>query len=183
VTLPELARLGFIEGRNLLLDVRAGSPVEAPRLARELVAPEPDVITAVASNPIDAAREATAAIPIFMMGAGSLMRDSGPLVSRQGANVTGVVILQAEPDVKRFELLDEVASGASQIAVLLDPRVPWHQARQQEPRETAAQKSVELLIVEATGSESYSAAFAALREAGAQALRVGSHPSSQSHRR
>jgi putative ABC transport system substrate-binding protein len=180
VTLPELARLGFIEGRNLLLDVRAGSPVEVPRLARELVALKPDVIMAVASNPIDAAREATTTIPIFMMGAGSLVRDSGPLISRQGRNATGVVILQAELDVKRLELLHELVSGMSRIAVLLDPRVPWHEARRQELRETAAQKGVDLLIVEATGPESYPAAFATMREARAQALLVGSHP--QFHR-
>ena len=90
------------------------------------------------------------------------------------------MILQTELDVKRFELLYEAVSGASRIAALLDPRTPWNEARRQELREAAAQKGVKLVIVEATGPEGYPAAFAAMREAGAQALLVGSHP--QFHR-
>ena len=88
VTLPELAKRGFVEGRNLVLDTRAGNPPEVPVLARELVALKADVIMAVASIPIDAVRAATAVIPIVMMGAGSEARDSGALASRPGGNAT-----------------------------------------------------------------------------------------------
>jgi putative tryptophan/tyrosine transport system substrate-binding protein len=180
VTLPELAKRGFVEGRNLVLDTRAGNPPEVPVLARELVALKADVIMAVASIPIDAVRAATAAIPIVMMGAGSEGRDSGALTSRPGGNATGLVILQAELDVKRFELLHEAVPGARRIAALLDPRTPWNEARRQDLQDAAAQKGVDLLIVEAAAPEAYPAAFAAMREAGSQALLVGSHP--QFHR-
>jgi len=39
VILPELAQRGFVDGRNLVVDVRIGNSDEMPKLARELVAP------------------------------------------------------------------------------------------------------------------------------------------------
>lgn len=34
---PEVARAGFSDGRNLILDARVGNPAELPELARNLV--------------------------------------------------------------------------------------------------------------------------------------------------
>jgi hypothetical protein len=44
--LPVLARQGFAEGRNLVLEVRIGTVGELPALAGELLATKPDVILA-----------------------------------------------------------------------------------------------------------------------------------------
>jgi putative tryptophan/tyrosine transport system substrate-binding protein len=41
-TLPELARHGFVEGRNLLVDAVIGAGEELPGLARELLARSTD---------------------------------------------------------------------------------------------------------------------------------------------
>jgi putative ABC transport system substrate-binding protein len=46
-TLPELARLGFVEGRNLVFDARDGEPDVLPDLMRELLATRPDAVVAV----------------------------------------------------------------------------------------------------------------------------------------
>src|SRR5215213_8743271 len=40
----QLAKLGFIEGRNLVVDVRVGAPDQLPRMAHELVATKPDAL-------------------------------------------------------------------------------------------------------------------------------------------
>jgi hypothetical protein len=45
-TLPKLAREGFVEGRNLVLEVRIGTAEELPALAKELLATVPDAILA-----------------------------------------------------------------------------------------------------------------------------------------
>jgi putative ABC transport system substrate-binding protein len=47
VTMPELAKLGFAEGRNLIVDQRIGDAAAMPEWARELVRASPDVIIAV----------------------------------------------------------------------------------------------------------------------------------------
>jgi hypothetical protein len=58
VMFPELARLGFTEGRNLVVEARFGPMEELPALARQLAAAHPDAIIA-AGNAIDAAQQAT----------------------------------------------------------------------------------------------------------------------------
>jgi putative ABC transport system substrate-binding protein len=45
VMVPELAKLGFTEGRNLVVEARFGPMEELPALARQLAAANPDAIT------------------------------------------------------------------------------------------------------------------------------------------
>src|SRR5207237_8262107 len=58
VMFPELARLGFTEGRNLVVEARFGPIEELPALARQLAGAHPDAIIA-AGNAIGAAQQAT----------------------------------------------------------------------------------------------------------------------------
>ncbi len=55
--LPELARFGFVEGRNLTMTTHVGPPARMPELAREAIATRPDVILAVSSVAILAYRD------------------------------------------------------------------------------------------------------------------------------
>ena len=47
--LPELARFGFVEGRNLALTTHVGPPARMRELAREAIATKPDVVVAVSA--------------------------------------------------------------------------------------------------------------------------------------
>src|SRR5262249_28986276 len=64
--LPELAREGFVEGRNLEISVRVGSASSLPTLARELVAEKPDAIIAIGAMAAGAAKDATDSVPIVL---------------------------------------------------------------------------------------------------------------------
>ena len=57
--LPELARLGFVEGRNLTSTTHVGPPTRMPELAREAIATKPDVVIAVSTVAILAVKEAS----------------------------------------------------------------------------------------------------------------------------
>ena len=59
VILPELAQRGFVDGRNLVVDVRIGKSDEMPKLARELVAANPEVIIAASDWALHAALDAS----------------------------------------------------------------------------------------------------------------------------
>src|SRR6266571_3278003 len=65
-----LADLGWVEGRNLRIDVRWAGPDVAPqqRDARELVALAPDVILVNGTTATRVARDTTRAIPIVFVG-------------------------------------------------------------------------------------------------------------------
>ena len=63
--LPELAKLGFAEGDNLVLNVEAGPREELPRLARALAATRPDAVIAASGPAIRAVRHAAPTVPII----------------------------------------------------------------------------------------------------------------------
>ena len=64
--LPELARFGFVEGRNLTMTTHVGLPARMPELAREAIATKPDVVITVSTVAILAAKEASSTVPIVV---------------------------------------------------------------------------------------------------------------------
>jgi putative ABC transport system substrate-binding protein len=105
-----LRDLGWIEGRNLTLELRFGDGQleKLPRLAAELVANQVDVIVTGSTPGALAAKRATDKIPVVFVTTGDPI--SGGLVSSLGRperNLTGVTALGAELNAKRLELLKE----------------------------------------------------------------------------
>jgi putative ABC transport system substrate-binding protein len=172
VTLPELAKLGFNEGRNVTLEERVGDATAMPGLARELLLSKPDAIIAIGGDGVRAASQATTTVPIVMFGASPVSKGLATNLSRPGGNVTGVVILATELDGKRLDLLREAVPAARRIAALFLPLAPLRQASEREMREVATSTGVELLPFDASEPEDYPAVFAAMRGAGAQAVVV-----------
>ena len=118
-----LRELGYVEGRNILLDRRyaGGDADRAAVLARELVEAKMDVIVTVGTVAARAAKAATSTIPVIVYGnfdpvALGLVTN----LARPRANVTGVLIA---PDGtlagKRLELLKLAVPQARRIALLI----------------------------------------------------------------
>ena len=117
-TLPELAKLGYREGRNLVIDERVGDAAAMPRLARETLLTKPDAIIAIGADAIAAAAAATSSVPIVIFGGDPVSRGLAINLSHPDGNVTGVVILVAELDAKRLDLLHEAVPAARRIGAL-----------------------------------------------------------------
>jgi putative tryptophan/tyrosine transport system substrate-binding protein len=115
-----LRDLGYVEGENLVIEWRAneGKLDRNPALAAELVRLKVDVIVAIGSAEIRAAKEATAVIPIVMVRGGDPV-GSGYVASlaRPGGNITGLALLRPELSGKRLELLKEIVPKLSRVAV------------------------------------------------------------------
>ena len=116
-----LAQLGWIEGRNLRIDLRwgAGDVGRLDTQARELVSLAPAVIVADAGVATRAAQRATQTIPIVYLVAGDpavvgLVRD----IARPEGNVTGFYGVQPSLAGKWLELLKEAAPHVTRVAVL-----------------------------------------------------------------
>ncbi len=122
--LQELQKLGWTEGRNVRMDIRAGAgnPATMRKYATELVALGPDVIVASGAAPVASLLEATHSVPIVFtivvdpMGAGFVEK-----LSRPGGNATGFMMFDYSLSGKWVELLKQVAPGMTQAAVLRDP--------------------------------------------------------------
>ena len=172
-----LQELGYLEGRNLVVDLRfaEGNPARLPALARALVQAPVDVIVAVGSLATKAAKEATPTLPIVMYGNfDPLALQLVDSLARPSGNVTGVLIA---PDgtlaSKRLELLKAAVPRASRIALLV-PDDDSARLQVEETRQAAASLGVELVVVTVRGKE-YSRAFAAIVAERPGALVVGSH--------
>lgn len=174
IVLPELARLGFVEGRNLVFDGRAGARNELPVAMGALLDARPDVVIAVGDAAVAAAAAATRTVPIVVFGANPVQLGHARSFSRPGGNVTGVVIFTGEIDVKRLSILREAVPDRRRVAVLLSTT----QQPIIEPalRSAAAGLGVDLLVFSAAAPAEYPAAFAAMRMAGADALLIGAAP-------
>src|SRR6516162_8382063 len=107
--LPELARFGFVEGRNLTLTTHVGLPARMPELARKAIATRPDVVVAASTVAILAVKEASSTVPIVMsfIGEDPIEKGLANSFARPGGSVTGVAMLAAEMDGKRASLLHE----------------------------------------------------------------------------
>jgi putative tryptophan/tyrosine transport system substrate-binding protein len=171
--LPVLAREGFVDGRNLVLEVRTGTVAELPELAGELLATNPDVILANGTIAIRAVRARSNTVPIVgsFIGGDPVAAGFAASLARPGGNVTGVVMLAPELDAKRLEFLHEAVPNARRIAALgVSP------AQGTAVRAAAEALGVELLPFYAEVPAVYPAAFAAMRSAGAQGLAILAAP-------
>src|SRR5262249_54890933 len=97
--------LGYIEGKNLLIEFRTtrGKSERLPELAAELVRLKVDVIVADTAGEVTAAKNATATIPIVMRSvADPIASDLVDSLAHPGGNVTGIATLAPELSGKRL---------------------------------------------------------------------------------
>jgi ABC-type uncharacterized transport system substrate-binding protein len=168
-----LRDLGYVEGRNLVIDWRyqLGGSNRLPALAAELVRLKPDVIVSDVAAAIRAAMQATSTIPIVMATSADAV--GGGLVAslrRPGGNVTGVTIMLAEMTPKRLQLLKEAAPHASRVAVLWDPAIPWHRALLKEIEATAPSLRLQPIVIAVRNRDDFGDALSEMTEGRADAV-------------
>jgi len=116
-----LRHLGYVEGKNLLVDYRylEGTNDRVSNFVAELIELKVDVLIAVPSPAIRAAKQATKTIPIVIVTTvdpvATGLVDS---LARPGGNVTGLTRLTRELSGKRLELLKELVPGITTVGVL-----------------------------------------------------------------
>lgn len=116
-----LHELGWFEGQNIAIEARFARERydELPRLARELVQLNVDLIVAADSSVIPAAKEATNKIPIVMTVVGDpVSQGYVASLARPGGNITGLSIGMRPSSGKRLEILKEAVPSVSRLAVL-----------------------------------------------------------------
>jgi putative ABC transport system substrate-binding protein len=135
-----LATLGWVEGRNLRIDLRfgVGDPERLRDYAAELVGLAPDVIFAVGGAPTSALEQHTQTIPIVFRGPdpvdAGLVRDN----ARPERNITGFSVYGSLIAGKWLELLKEAAPRLARVAVIFNPELTLTASRYLSPIQVAA---------------------------------------------
>jgi putative tryptophan/tyrosine transport system substrate-binding protein len=116
-----LRELGYVEGRDIALEVRnaEGYSQRLGALANILAELKVDVILALNTPSVQAAKKATGTIPIVMTQIADPLK-SGLVadLSRPGGNVTGMSFKVDELTGKGLALVKEAFPGLSRVAVL-----------------------------------------------------------------
>jgi putative tryptophan/tyrosine transport system substrate-binding protein len=166
---------GYVEGENLTLELRnaAGKNERLSALADELLRLKVDVILAVNTPAAQAAKRATATIPIVITRIGDPV-SAGLVASlaRPGGNVTGLSFMHTEFSAKRLELLREILPGLSRVVGLFNADNPSHTPQIAELEHASAQLGLALLPLPVRDPSDLPGAFQAATRARAEALIV-----------
>ena len=117
----ELLRLGYVEGRNLLIERYSGEgrATQYPDLARQIVSRNPDLIIAFANNIVLDLKAATSTIPVVGIFARPVEFGIVPSLARPGGNITGVSVdVGFDQWPKRYQLLKEAVPQITRLGVL-----------------------------------------------------------------
>jgi putative ABC transport system substrate-binding protein len=171
--------VGYVEGQNISYEYRNtdGSPEALARAAAELVGVPVDLIATFGTPPSRAAQQATATIPIVVIGIGDPLRAGlvGNL-ARPGGNITGNTILTFDISPKRLQLLKEVLPSLSRVAFLWNPDNASHVVTLEELNAAAPGAGISLIPVEARTGSDFDAAFASILRERAGAFLMTNDP-------
>lgn len=176
-----LARLGYVEGSNLVIEARfaEGNLARLPGFATELVGLGVDVIAAYGGPPTRAARGASTSIPIVAnLVADPVALGYAATLQRPGGNVTGITNHDPELAVLQLSILREVLPTLERVAFLSDADIPGADSTGFVPIErsnisAATMMKITPQVLKLRGpSPDFVAAFSAMASQGAQALVV-----------
>jgi putative ABC transport system substrate-binding protein len=169
-----LRQLGYTEGQNIIVEYRwargPGDPVAAAH-AVELVRLDLDLAVAANSAYVPFFRRASSTIPIvFCISLDPVAEGIVASVARPGGNSSGLSIAPAAYWGKALELLTEGAPGVRRIGVLWDPLDSQTSSAMPALEAAARSLTVELRPVHVRAADELDTAFAAMIDAGAQAV-------------
>src|SRR2546425_8246526 len=121
-----LRDLGYVEGKNLIIEFRwPGTVEQMHEAAAELVRMKVDIIFAGSSTQSEPARRATSTIPIvFAAHADPVGLGHVSSLARPGGNMTGLAVMVPEITTKQMDLLKATVPQATRFGVLYSPTAP-----------------------------------------------------------
>ncbi len=172
-----LTALGYVEGKNLVIDRRWADGVDdrLPRLAQELIAGKPEVVLSVSTPAARALMRLTNTIPIVTLGSGDPVATGlVASLSRPGGNVTGISLMLAELMQKRIELLREIKPEARRFGLLGPADNAGVQAVLKQAQDAVRARGLDVRLLDAADAPSIARAFRQLSREPVDALLVAS---------
>jgi len=172
-----LQELGYTEGRGIVIEYRASDDRadRLPQLAADLVNLKVDAIVTTTAAGVQAAKQATATIPIIMAGVDDAV-DQGFVtnLAKPGGNITGTSWLNTELSAKRVVLLKQMLPRISRVALL---REAVGAASSLQAIEAAARTlGLRLVVMEIRAPSEIDGVFLALAQERVGALMIAQDP-------
>jgi putative ABC transport system substrate-binding protein len=151
--LEGLRDLGWVEGRNLVIESRYAERVEQRReIAEEMERLKPDVIVACSPCAFLVAPFGEAPIKgipiVFVAVSDPVAAGMAASLARPGSTMTGLSYLGIELNVKRLQILKEALPAARRVGVLLQKDHPLHDRMLTEIQAAASSLQLTLQIAD-----------------------------------
>ena len=170
-----LRDLGYVEGRNVLIEYRwaEGKYDRFPALIGELLALKVAVIVTAGTPATLAVKKATTSVPVVMTAVGDPVGTGiVPSLSHPGGNITGLTAISTEMDAKRLELLREVVPSVSYIALLWNAGSPLQVLAEKQVQAAAQVLRMRVLSLGVKTEEEIKSALAVMARERPDALLV-----------
>jgi putative ABC transport system substrate-binding protein len=166
-----LRERGYIEGRNVILDLRyaPGNPTALQAVLSELTTGNVDL--AVSSGPAIRAMKTAANIPVlFAISGDPVALGLVKSLARPGGNFTGSTFLSLDLAGKRVELLKDVFPQLRKLAVLSNTDHPGEPSELRATQHAAQAIGIETIYVPFVGAGELDDALARVANARADAM-------------
>jgi putative ABC transport system substrate-binding protein len=173
-----LSDVGYVIGRNVVLDVRSTNQYDQlPALAADLVSSHPAVLVALGGPATPAVKGATTTIPIvFSIGGDPVELGFVANIGRPGGNITGTTFFTAQLLQKQVGVMHELFPKARAFGVLVNPRNPRAVADLASVRAAAGMLGIEIYGANASAKSDFEGAFAAFQSKNVDALIILGDP-------
>ncbi len=184
--LRSLLDAGLVESKDFVIEWRfaEGNRDRLKELAADLQRRSVDVIFAVSSFSVDAARGGVPDVPIVFINAGNPV-GSGFVASlaRPGGRITGVSNVSILVSGKYLELLHEAVPKLASVGILFDPTHPNHPVILQQVEKTGRSLGVKVARYELPTAARYGDALTNALSQRVGALIVPPHPQFNAYER
>jgi ABC-type uncharacterized transport system substrate-binding protein len=165
--------LGYVEGKNLVLDARFADGVVArlPDLATDVLKLKPDAIVSTGTPTHLALQEAGVTVPVVITASADPVADGiVASLARPGGNFTGLATGNLELYPKHIELLKSALPKLSRLAVLWNPSGGAHRGRLKQLQAVAQEAGIQALPVGAATPDEIETGFAEMTRKRAEGL-------------
>ena len=177
----ELAKLGYEEGRDVIIDSRwpeANRLDQLPAAVTDLISTKPNVLVTVGATAARVAKEATSDLPIVFAGVVDPVA-TGLVANwaKPGGNLTGATTFDSEQARLQLEILKEALPGLRRVVILGDSGAAQTMFHTNE--EAARMLGLEALVLKVdrgAASPDFHGALAKAKQEGAGAVVVLSTP-------
>jgi putative ABC transport system substrate-binding protein len=174
-----MRELGYTEGPGFVIEPRYadGKAEVMPAQAAELERLGVDVIIAGPFEALQAAKESTSRVPIIMTpSADPTVAGFVAILEHSGGNITGITEMMPELTPQRLGMLKQIVPGLSRAAILWRPGTLSDATIEKVKEARPDGADIRLQLVAASGPADFDAAFAAMKQEGAEAFVVLVNP-------
>ena len=167
-----LADLGYVDGRNLVIEFRYGDDAieRVPQLAAELVRFPVDVIVAQGQAAFVISKLGLPVPVVYVYSGDPVTAGFADSLARPRGNMTGVTFMAADLNGKRLELLREFIPHLRHVTIVANPEHPGEHLERAHAEEAGRQLGLTVGYFQTRTQDELSNAFSAMARDPPQAI-------------